>query len=67
MKKNTMLANTLLAIILGAGLFVGMVWRTFMPYAAGALTVLLQLLWKNGLVSIFAGTALYMILVRLFP
>ena len=42
-------------------------WRTFMPYAAGALTVVLQLLWKNGLVSIFAGTALYMILVRLFP
>lgn len=42
-------------------------WRTFMPYAAGALTVILQLLWKNGLVSIFAGTALYMILVRLFP
>ena len=41
-------------------------WRTFMPYAAGALTVILQLLWKNGLVSIFAGTAFYMILVRLF-
>ena len=42
-------------------------WRTFIPYAAGALTVVLQLIWRNGLVSIFAGTALYMILVRLFP
>lgn len=42
-------------------------WRTFMPYAAGALTIALQLIFKNGLVSIFAGTALYMILVRLIP
>lgn len=32
MKKNRMLANTLLAMVLGAGLLVGMVWRTFMPY-----------------------------------
>ena len=32
MKKNTMLANTLLAVVLGAGLLAGMVWRTFMPY-----------------------------------
>lgn len=32
MKKNTMLVNTLLAVVLGAGLLVGMVWRTFMPY-----------------------------------
>ena len=42
-------------------------WRTFMPYAAGALTIALQLTFKNGLVSIFVGTALYMILVRFFP
>ena len=32
MKKNTMLVNTLLAVVLGAGLLVGMIWRTFMPY-----------------------------------
>ena len=32
MKKNTMLVNTLLAVVLGAGLMVGIVWRTFMPY-----------------------------------
>ena len=32
MKKNTMMVNTLLAVVLGAGLLVGMVWRTFMPY-----------------------------------
>ena len=32
MKKNTMMANTLLAVVLGVGLLVGMVWRAFMPY-----------------------------------
>lgn len=32
MKKNTMMVNTLLAVVLGTGLLVGMVWRTFMPY-----------------------------------
>ena len=32
MKKNTMMVNTLLAVVLGAGLLVGMIWRTFMPY-----------------------------------
>ena len=32
MKKNTMIVNTLLAVVLGAGLLVGMVWRAFMPY-----------------------------------
>ena len=32
MKKNTMMVNTLLAVVLGAGLLVGMVWRTYMPY-----------------------------------
>lgn len=32
MKKNTMVVNTLLAVVLGAGLLVGMVWRAFMPY-----------------------------------
>ena len=32
MKKNTMMINTLLAVVVGIGLMVGMVWRTFMPY-----------------------------------
>lgn len=32
MKKNTMMANTLLAVVLGVGLLVGMIWRAFMPY-----------------------------------
>ena len=32
MKKNTMMVNTLLAVVLGAGLLVGLIWRTFMPY-----------------------------------
>ena len=32
MKKNTITVNTLLAVVLGVGLLVGMVWRTFMPY-----------------------------------
>lgn len=32
MKKNTMVVNTLLAVVLGAGLLVGLIWRTFMPY-----------------------------------
>ena len=32
MKKNTMMVNTLLAVVLGVGLLAGMVWRTFMPY-----------------------------------
>lgn len=31
MKKNTMLVNTLLAIVLGSGLLIGMLWRTFVP------------------------------------
>ena len=32
MKKNTMMVNTLLAVVLGAGLLTGMIWRTFMQY-----------------------------------
>ena len=32
MKKNTMMVNTLLAVVLGAGLLMGMIWRAFMPY-----------------------------------
>lgn len=41
----------------------GLAWTTVYPYAAGALTVGLQLWRRNPLVSIFAGTALYMALV----
>ena len=43
--------------------YAGLEWRTPWPYLAGALVVLLQLVLKNGLISIFAGTALYMLLV----
>lgn len=32
MKKNKMMINTLLAVVLGAGLLMGMIWRAFMPY-----------------------------------
>lgn len=39
-------------------------WRTLGPYLAGAVTVALQLFWRNPLVSIIAGTATYMILLR---
>lgn len=39
-------------------------WRTFAPYLAGILTVLLQLLLRNPLTSIIAGTAFYMALLR---
>lgn len=44
--------------------FSGLEWRTYAPYLAGALTVALQLWRRNPLVSIIAGTALYMFLVR---
>ena len=40
-------------------------WRTAAPYAAGALTVALQLWRRNPLASIISGTALYMALLRL--
>ncbi len=41
----------------------GLAWRTAWPYLAGALTVGLQLWKRNPLVSIVAGTALYMCLL----
>lgn len=40
-------------------------WRTAWPYLAGALTVGVQLWRRNPLVSIVAGTALYMALLNL--
>ena len=41
----------------------GLAWRTAWPYVAGALTVGLQLVLRNGLVSIVSGTVLYMALL----
>lgn len=38
----------------------GLLWQDWYPYAAGALTVALQLAFRNPLLSIIAGTALYM-------
>ena len=40
--------------------YAGLEWRTPWPYVAGLLTVGLQLTLKNPLVSIIAGTVLYM-------
>ena len=52
MKKNTMMVNTLLAVVLGIGLLAGMVWRTFMPY------VVLPKLDVNAMVGITLITLL---------
>lgn len=41
----------------------GLAWRTPAPYLAGAATIALQLWRRNPLVSIVAGTALYMLLL----
>lgn len=41
----------------------GLAWRTAWPYLAGVLTVGLQLVFRNGLVSIVSGTILYMALL----
>jgi branched-subunit amino acid transport protein AzlD len=38
-------------------------WRTCWPYLAGLLTIALHLLLRNSLVSIIAGTAVYMCLL----
>jgi len=57
-----------LSPIIIAGLIVyaysGSAWRTPWPYLAGAVTVALQVWRKNPLVSIVAGTALYMVLLN---
>lgn len=39
-------------------------WRTLSPYLAGLLTISLQIIRGNPLLSIVAGTALYMTLLR---
>lgn len=38
----------------------GLEWQTVWPYLAGLLTIALQLAFRNPLVAIVAGTALYM-------
>lgn len=43
--------------------YAGLEWRTPWPYIAGAATVGLQLLRRNPLASILAGTVLYMCLL----
>ena len=45
--------------------FAGLAWRTPWPYAAGMVTVVLQLWKRNPLFSIIAGTVIYMLLVNL--
>lgn len=42
----------------------GTAWRTPWPYVAGFVTVALQLLRRNALLSIIAGTAFYMLFVN---
>ena len=54
-------------VIIGALIFSsysGLQWRTAWPYLAGALVVGLQLWRRNALVSIVAGTVLYMCLLN---
>ena len=59
--------GNLISPVIIAGLVVyaysGLAWRTAWPYLAGALTVGLQLWKRNPLVSIVAGTLLYMTLI----
>jgi len=43
--------------------YAGLEWKTPWPYAAGLLTVALQVAVRNPLTSIVAGTALYMALL----
>ncbi len=43
--------------------YTGLAWKTPWPYLAGALTIALQLRWRNPLASILSGTVLYMILL----
>jgi branched-subunit amino acid transport protein AzlD len=41
----------------------GLEWKTFSPYLAGFATVAMQLKFRNPLLSIISGTALYMVLL----
>ncbi len=42
--------------------FADLEWCTAAPYIAGAAVVAIQLATRSGLVAIFAGTALYMLI-----
>jgi len=58
--------NLLSPLIIGALIvysYSGLSWKTAWPYLAGALTVGLQLWRRNPLMSIVAGTVLYMCLL----
>ena len=44
--------------------FAGLAWQTPWPYVAGALSVGLQVWKRNPLLSIVAGTAVYMLLLN---
>ena len=45
--------------------FAGLAWRTPWPYVAGAVAVGLQVWKRNPLLSIVAGTVIYMLLLNL--
>ena len=45
--------------------FAGLAWRTPWPYAAGVVVIGLQLWKRNPLLSIIAGTVIYMLLLNL--
>ena len=47
--------------------FSGLAWRTPWPYVAGVVAVALQLWKRNPLLSIVAGTVIYMLLLNLCP
>ena len=47
--------------------FAGLAWRTPWPYITGAMAVALQLWKRNPLLSIIAGTVIYMLLLNLCP
>lgn len=65
--KSVTTFGTIASPVIIAGLIVysyaGLAWTTPWPYLAGVLTVSLHLLMKNPLVSILAGTILYMCLL----
>ena len=44
--------------------FAGLAWRAPWPYVAGVLSVVFQLWKRNPLLSIIAGTVIYMLLLN---
>ena len=58
------LSPTVIAILVVYS-YSGLEWRSPWAYLSGLAVVLMQLCFRNGLLSIFAGTALYMALIRL--